>query len=502
MRSFALLSFAAVAGTAAAQTVTAVDNSFSGQPFKYKSSTAEGKVLGPMYKLDSTWTFENPSKDLVEAAIKFSNADGMSLAGFGYWYKTEYVPGVLMDRQKANFIYTSITNINRDPGLAERVSTNNYRAKIYPLAIGYDLRLALKTVGLLPADAGGAYVPQPEHPSGKPTLEIRASEANRLQKDGDKFRITDLPDPNGIDMYAQRFKDGRYYVVGSLGEDGKLVKGLEGVLYARVGEKGRYFAGYRRGRGTVTVTRDSGPMKRRILGNDRGADTAKIWANMKLVQHPLETHRDLLKFILKYQVPSRVTALLAVPKEEMARYRDLAAEYRKMERESDRQGRNWQDERRQNWDNTGGGDPEIRVTLPDAERAYAVLPDGRSFDLFKTKDGFWGGSYDIPSDAPEGSYDVRVVGVRADGTQIEQKVGYQVDRTAPLGSALIEDGKLVVRSEARLARVVAVTHTGTEVDLKETVPGTYILEGTPATNVARILLLDRAHNRTFIAWSR
>lgn len=497
-----MLSFAAVVGTANAQSITSAVDRDTNDKFPLKSSTAEAKILGPIYKMQSTWVFDNPAKKLTEAAVNFYTDPGQTLSGFGYWYKDEFVPGVLMDKEKAWFIYTAITSRDRDPGIVDQITEGMYHAQVYPLAIGYDFRLKLDTVGMLPDDGDGQYLPQPRHNDGNPKISVSSIEPERIDQTDAWTQVKPLADHAKLDMHAQRFKDGRYYVVGSLGNDGKIVKGLEGVLYARVGQSGRYFAGYRRGKGTVTVTSPRGPLKRTIIGNDRGGETAKIWANMRLVQHPPRTRKSLVRFSLKYGIPSQATALLAVPDAEMKAYREREAEQRRQQRQSKRDQRNWSAERRQNWQSTPGGDPEIRVTLPDAQRAYAVLPDGRTFDLFRTSDGYWGGSYDIPAEAVEGKYLVRAIGVRADGSKVERTVSYQVDRTPPKGILMLDEKTLVVRSEEGLARVVAVTSAGSEVDFVEKSPGLYRLESAPASNVLKVLLMDRAHNRTFLQWSR
>lgn len=497
-----MLSFLAVAGIASSQTFSSVYNRDTHDQFEMKSSSAKARILGPLYRLDSEWVFANPYKKLTEASINFSLEESATLAGFGYWYKREYVPGVLMDKNLAWFIYTAITSRNRDPGIMEQVDSRTYHAQVYPLAIGYDFRLALNSVGLLPADVKGAYIPTPVHPAknGKPKLEVDSYETSRIFQDGDKWRVKALENPKEIDMHAQRFKDGRYYVVGSLGADGKIVKGLEGVLYARVGDKGRYFSGYRRGLGTVTVTTPTGPRTRRLHGNDRGTDTAKVWANMKLVQQPPKTRKALVKFSLKYGIPSQATALLAVPQEEMKLFREKAAEFRRLEREKARKQREWEANRQQNWQNSGGGDPEIRVHYPTAKTVYAILPDGRSFDLTRGSNGYWGGSFDIPADAAEGEFKVRVFARMEDGTTAEQTVITTVDRTAPEGKALVEDGKIVVRSEPGLARVIAVLADGRELEMKEEEAGVYRLALGSSIKIVKILLMDKAHNRTILPW--
>ncbi|MEQ1932692.1 MAG: hypothetical protein ABL962_02260, partial [Fimbriimonadaceae bacterium] len=271
-------------------------------------------------------------------------------------------------------------------------------------------------------------------------------------------------------------------------------------------QSARWFIGRRKGSGTIRVETKEG--KKRIAktsapikASERGPDTAKLWAHQKLARQEVGNPKDILAFSMKYQVPSSQTALLAVPQEQMKLFKEKAAEFRRKQAEEARRARNWQKERQQNWRSTGGGDPEIRIQLEGAVKAVAILPDGREIALRATSDGFWGGSYDIPALATEGDYAIRIVATRADGSTFETKTSYNVDRTAPEGTAIIENGSLIVKSEAKLARVVAVMVTGAEIDMKEEEPGVYRLK-LESRRVLKVVLIDDAHNMREVQLSR
>lgn len=217
-----------------------------------------------------------------------------------------------------------------------------------------------------------------------------------------------------------------------------------------------------------------------------GSDTARLWAQQMLAQGDWKHSRDVLAFSLKYGVPSNATALLAVPKEEWARYEAKAKEFEKQQAEARRrqleaarQGRAWAGNRNQNWSNSGGGDPEIRVQIPGAVRAEATLPDGRVIDLKRDGDT-WGGNFEIPADAREGTYAVRAIGTMPDGSKVEKSWTYNVDRTPPTGTAklLFENGGWVleVRCQKPLAEVAAYGPDGTKWTLKAVSPGVYRIE--------------------------
>jgi len=208
----------------------------------------------------------------------------------------------------------------------------------------------------------------------------------------------------------------------------------------------------------------------------------------------------MLRFSLKYQIPSLQTALLAVPQEEMKLFKAKAAEYRRKQLEDARRQRQWQKDRKLNWSRSSGGDPEIRVPYPEATRVYAVLPDGRTFDLSKASDGYWGGNFDIPADAPEGEYKVRIVAENPNESTSDQFVTYSVDRTPPTGTLEVLSGFWSVHSEAGLAKAVAVFGNGDEETLVETQPGLYQLP-VDHRRLVKVVLFDNAHNHSELTWS-
>lgn len=245
----------------------------------------------------------------------------------------------------------------------------------------------------------------------------------------------------------------------------------------------------------------------------KGSDTARLWAQQRLAQDQWKRRRDVLSFSMKYGVPSSFTALLAVPKEEMKLFRAKekewnkgAAERRKQELAEERNRRNFSNNT--NWNRSGGGDPEIRVTYPNASKVFAILPDGRVINLAKMANGVWGGNFDIPAAAPEGKYHVRIVAVDEKGQREERTLDYDVDRTAPEGVATfrVVDGKLMleVRAEKDLSEVAAFRADGSKVVLIQVEPGLYRAELSLEAVKLTLVLKDGASNKREIpcSWSR
>lgn len=507
--------FVLAACASQAQHVTRVYNRDNYEDFKLKDVTGRAVVKGPIVTQEAVFDFENPYDKLTEASFWFDLDPAAILSGFGYWYKDEYVPGQLMDKNKAWFIYTAITSRNEDPGIMTQVSPGSYHAQIYPLATGHDLRVKLTSVGFL-KDNGGKLTVSPltyNEQTFNPT--VTSTQPETLVPDVSATppqTVVQYPSDPGSDIqwYAQRHKDGYTYVAGLLrtsDPDVRLrLKGIHRVYWEAGDDTGavKLFVGRRKGPGTVRVSvldANGREVKTKyIKANERGSDTAKLWAHQRLVHDESMDRRDVLNFSLRYEIPSSETALLAVPQEEMELFKKKAAEYRRKQSEDARRQREWQNDRQQNWSNSSGGDPEIRVFLPNAVRVYAELPDGRTFDLVKSRNGYWGGNYDIPADAPEGQYVVEVHSFDRSGQESVQTISYQVDRTAPTGSLKAEDGYLVLRSEEGLGRAVIVFGDGTEETMLEVTPGVYKLS-TQGKRVVKVVLMDRAHNLAELPWS-
>jgi hypothetical protein len=372
----------------------------------------------------------------------------------------------------------------------------------------------LTSVGFLQPKDDTFVVPNPSFDGTRYEQTVESAHPETLQVDSaltpPKNTVV-YPKEGPLDMqvYAQKHRDGYTYVAGVLRTDkpdAKLrINGIHRVYWTSPDDGStKLFIGRRKGAGKVQiVSKDrTGTVREAkvIKANERGSDTAKLWAHQRLVQADWMNRRDVLNISLKYQIPSSQTALLAVPQEQMKLFKEKAAEYRRQQAEEARRERAWQRDRRQNWSRSSGGDPEIRVYEPQATRVYAMLPDGRSFDLTKSRGGFWGGNYDIPADAPEGEYVVKIYAVNAAAETTEQSVSYQVDRTAPTGTLRMEDGFLVLSSEKDLAKVVVVFGDGKEENMVQVEPGLYKL-ATGARRIVKVMMIDQAHNLGEVRWS-
>jgi hypothetical protein len=495
-----------VAALTSAQHLSSVYNRDTGEAFKLKSAVTTSTVYGAIVKNKTVFTFENPYKSLTEASVNFSLGQGSVLDGFAYWYKNEYVKGVLMDKAKAWFIYTAITSRNRDPGIMEQVSPQSYHAQIYPLAVGYDLRVELTAVEfLIPTEQGWLLPDVPDRGdvrvqrfvnTANPYVQLAYSEG---RYEVHKPRVGDVQ----VFTTAQRGVGGRIYVAGvAYAENASSldVTGLRDPHLVQTKPGYTSFVGWTRSSRGFPISVDGKRLNVPISVVTEGDEASKLWAHQMLINHDWKSKKEVMDFSMRYQVPSKFTALLAVPQEEMELFRKKAAEYEKQKREEARRERTWPESRNLNWRSSQGGDPEIRVAFKDCMSAHAKLPDGRVISLKRTPGDFWGGNFEIPADAPEGEYVVRVFAIKRSGEIEERQLTYTVDRTAPKGKleiAVIRGVRVVkVTAEAGLSRVIAYVGNGSEIKLTESEPGIYTAAlPSNADGELLVVMFDAAHNR-------
>ena len=92
-------------------------------------------VLTPpvaLVKLDQA--FYNPSSSQLEGEFLFNLPPGASVSRFAmYVTPTELIEGELIDRRKANQVYTAIVNRRRDPAILEKIGDTLFKMRVFPI---------------------------------------------------------------------------------------------------------------------------------------------------------------------------------------------------------------------------------------------------------------------------------------------------------------------------------------------------------------------------------
>jgi hypothetical protein len=147
-------------------------------PLRLKSLDARVTIDGPV--ATSTWTYiyEHGQSRRFEADFLYKLGEKQLATGLAYWYGDEKVVAHVVEKERAREIYEHITSRLRDPALIEFVGNRSFRARIFPIEPNKDLKIEMKFVEALSADAKGLSIRLPiEQPKGSPvdTMSVHVS---------------------------------------------------------------------------------------------------------------------------------------------------------------------------------------------------------------------------------------------------------------------------------------------------------------------------------------
>ena len=113
-------------------------------------------IRGAFAQTTVTTTYVNPNDRDREAEFFYEAPPGVVVTGFAYWNRDEKVTARVVERARAARIYQTITTYRADPALIEMVGKNSFRARIFPVFGGQDLKVEVKLAQALPAVREGA----------------------------------------------------------------------------------------------------------------------------------------------------------------------------------------------------------------------------------------------------------------------------------------------------------------------------------------------------------
>ncbi|MCL5038168.1 MAG: hypothetical protein M1269_13835 [Chloroflexi bacterium] len=536
-------------------------NRDNGEYMPVKSLYSRTVVEGPVARTTLHYIIENKYTDRTEVCFNLFLPKDTLLTGFGYYYKGRFIKGTMYDTEEAWKIYRAVTSRGRDPGVMDRPSAQEYHAQIFPVEPKQDLKVELELVQVIDTDEKYLKFELPvAMPSIKDKqlyaqmrvewLGAKAEQLNHNFADrtsGPETKITSWQEGDRavVKIAGQLTPDSNWIIRRSRPSQGLLTltySGFNGwkgyyvtlisppyemtdfkatlsnhigtglsmpTLFSSIPAYGRiYIAGtyiypgwtdirLKERSGGKAVETDVRLSGRHLSYNAAGP----IWADKRIdiLQNDYsKNNRDtVIKLSKKFNVVSRFTALLAIPKEELEYYKNVLAK-EKIQTNTKSVG-------------GGGGDPWISVKAPvDALRVVAVFPNGEAKSLnYDEKKKCWSGRFDIPFGTAAGTYRVTVILVHKDGKltrfilEYDNLLGETISANAttltgkPGGSVILKvtgDG---------IERGVVVTPWGERYNLGKKdghwEAGILIPKDTPAgKNMLTVVLMDGAHNRTEI----
>lgn len=133
--------------------------------------------------------FENKTKDTLEGQYVFALPDDAGISDFAVWENTQRIPGVMLEKRRANALYESIKNQLIDPGILQSTgddeTESGFSAKIFPIDAFGTKRLELEYTEDLAIDDLVSRITIPLRPNegesqpvGSFSLRIRVASAH------------------------------------------------------------------------------------------------------------------------------------------------------------------------------------------------------------------------------------------------------------------------------------------------------------------------------------
>ncbi len=132
-----------------------------------------------------TQIFDNHTAETLEGKYLFALPPASSIFDFAVWDNDTRIPGVMMEKRRANAVYTQIKQAQIDPGLLqqddEHEGSSAFSAKIFPIDGYGSKRLEMEYTEILPVESLSSHFTFPLKPSfgetqsvGEFNLHIRA----------------------------------------------------------------------------------------------------------------------------------------------------------------------------------------------------------------------------------------------------------------------------------------------------------------------------------------
>ena len=117
--------------------------------------------------------FDSHTEQILEGKYLFALPPQSSIADFAVWDGDLRLPGVILEKRRANRIYSEIKSQLTDPGLLqqddERGGTSTFSAKVFPIQAYGSKRVELEYTEMLPVENLASHFSFPLRPSfGQP----------------------------------------------------------------------------------------------------------------------------------------------------------------------------------------------------------------------------------------------------------------------------------------------------------------------------------------------
>src|SRR5258706_9024930 len=111
-------------------------------------------VHGPLSLVEVEMTFRNSENRQMEGRFTYTLPPGATISRFAKEVNGKLMEGEVVERMRAQAVYTEILHTMRDPALLEADQGNRFSARVFPVPANGTVRLLLAFSKLLPMKDG------------------------------------------------------------------------------------------------------------------------------------------------------------------------------------------------------------------------------------------------------------------------------------------------------------------------------------------------------------
>ncbi|MBI4851231.1 MAG: VWA domain-containing protein [Acidobacteria bacterium] len=120
--------------------------------------------------------FDNHQSNILEGKYIFALPTSGTISDFAIWENNTRIPGVIMEKRRAEAVYGSLTNASVDPGLLqqddERGGSSAFSVKVFPIPAYGSKRLELEYTEILPIEELSSHFSFPLKPEAGYTQQV------------------------------------------------------------------------------------------------------------------------------------------------------------------------------------------------------------------------------------------------------------------------------------------------------------------------------------------
>ncbi|MCY3021302.1 MAG: VIT and VWA domain-containing protein [Planctomycetota bacterium] len=156
-----------------------------GQALNLEKYDLRVAVHGPLSLVEMEMVFRNPENRQMEGRFQYLLPPGATISRFAKEVNGKLMEGEVVERLRAQAIYTQILHTMRDPALLEMDQGNRFSARVFPIPANGTVRLLLAYSQVIPMQNGERKVVIPM--AGMPAMPVFNTKVHLEPADGEEL---------------------------------------------------------------------------------------------------------------------------------------------------------------------------------------------------------------------------------------------------------------------------------------------------------------------------